>query len=386
MGKRWFVRILIFIAFCGVLVLVFPAIVYVPLGYLRHEPFYDSKPASYWARALKQEGFLGHAAHSGDVGKTLREGGAAAVPVLRELAAQPDENVRAEALRVLSFLGPDAKDAVPILAVAVKDETISGRFMLASEALARADPSVAAETFSAVLQDKTNQGRRSWALTELLKLAPQGREAVPVLTELVNNPNEDVLLRVQAIRTLRRLNQPAQPLVEALIAVVTADKSPAGVQALEALSEIGPAAKPALPTLLQMLQDPSVPLGGHQWGPPHRAAVIRALGGIGPEASSAIPILLPFLQSNNYFVRVEVALALANMGPAAKEVVMVRTATSWTSVALLSAPPAGNYAALPLVQVVIRTWIPWEERNLEAVREAILRVDPDVAPRPGGGN
>jgi HEAT repeat protein len=184
---------------------------------------------------------------------------------------------------------------------------------------------------------------------------------------------------------LWRLNEPAEPLLAVLVEVVTANRSPAGVQALEALGELGPAGKPALATLLKLLEDPSVPMTGRHWGPPHRAAVIHAVGSIGPEACAAVPALLAFLQTNNYVIRMEVAIALANMGPSAKETLAARDAATWTSITLLAAQPEGNLSTLPLVQIAVRTWIPREEQTLEAIREVVLRVDPDVTPKMGGG-
>lgn len=383
MWKPLLVGILVVLACSLTLILVFPALLYVPLGKLRHEAFFDGKPTSHWVRAFRHEGYLGHAAPDGDVGKTLREGGAAAVPVLCELAADRDDHVRAEALRVLSLIGPEAGGATTVLAQSVKTEDNSSRFMLASEALAAADPAAAAETLGAVLRDKTNDSRRSWALTELLKLAPQGREALPALREVANDPQEDVLLRVQALRMLARLNEPAEPLVAALVEVVTADRSPAGVQALEALGEMGPAAKPALPALLKLLQDRSIPLSGKYWGPPHRAAVIHAIGGIGPEARAAVPVLLDCLKNKDYAIRMEVAMAVANMGPSVKEMLAVRDADFGASVTLLAAQPPGTWATAPLVQVGLRTWVPQDEHTVNAAREAVLRVDPDISPRIG---
>jgi HEAT repeat protein len=382
--KRWLVGFVIVVTCSLAVAWLFPATLYVSLGTLRREAFFDGKPTSYWVRAVKHERFLGHAPPGGDIGKALRGGGAAAVPVLRAMTTDPDESVRSEALRVLTFLGPDAKAATPELSATMKEEDNGGRFMLASEALAHADPAAAAETLGAVLRDKTNDGRRAWALTELLKLSPKGQEALPALKEMVNNPEVDILLRVQAIRMLWRLHEPAEPLLQILKEVVTANRSPAGVQALEALGEMGSSAMPALPTLLELLKDPSIPLTGNYWGPPQRAAVIHAIGSIGPEARSAIPALLVFLTTNNYIIRMEVAIALANMGPSAEETLAARDAVSWASITLLAANPAGNLSTAPLVQIAVRTWIPREEKTVQAIREAVLQVDPDVAPRIGG--
>jgi HEAT repeat protein len=382
--KRWLLWILIVITCAVALAWRFPATIYKPLGLLRHEAFFDGKPTTYWVRALKQEGFLGHPPPEGDVGKTLREGGSAAVPVLREIAASPDESLRAEALRALALIGPEAKDATAMLTETIKNEDNSSRFMLASEALAKVDPSAAAETLSAVLRDKTNEGRRSWALTELLKIAPQGKEAIPVLEEMWHNPQEEVVLRVQAIRVLWHLKQPAEPLAAALVEVISSPQNPAGVQALDALGEMGPDAKPALPALLKLLTDPTIPAVGRHWGPPHRAATIRAAGKIGPEARTALPALFAILQSDDYVLRTEVAWALTHIGRPAKEALAIREAVSGTSVALVAGRFPASLTALPLVQVTVRTWVPGELQDLYAIREALQRIDPDAAGRASG--
>jgi HEAT repeat protein len=383
--KRWLVGIALVLACSLVAAWLFPAMVYVPMGSVRREAFFDGKPTNYWVRALKQEGFLGHAPPPGDAGKALREGGGAAVPVLREMASSPDDDVRAETLRVLTYLGPEARPATPELAAAMKAEDNSNRFILASEALAKADPVAAGETLGAVLRDKTNNSRRSWALTQLLELAPQGQEALPALKDISSDPKEDALLRIQAIRMMGRLHEPAEPLLAVLVEFVTTPKSPAGVQAVEALGEMGPAAKPALPTLLKLLDDRSVPLTGQRWGPLHKAAVIHTVGEIGPDAREAVPRLLAFLKTKDYFVRLHVAIALANMGPSVKEALAARDAATCATIVFMPVPPASKLATPVLVKIAVRTWIPWQERNAEDIREALNRVDPDVTPRLGGG-
>ncbi len=234
-----------------------------------------------------------------------------------------------------------------------------------------------------MLSDKQDPGRRAWALTELSKLAPNGREALPVLNGLLHDPDEDARLRVQTIRVLWRLNEPTEPLVSSLCDFLNADASPVGVQALEVLGEMGPAARLALPTLLKLLEKPTLPLVGRRWGPPHRAAVIRTLGEIGPEARAAVPALIATLNKDNYFLRNEVAVALASMGPSAKETLAARDAAWWTSITLLAACPPANIASFPLIQRMKRTWIPSEAQTREALREAILRIDPDAEARIG---
>jgi HEAT repeat protein len=378
MRRRLLVGVLILTAGFVAMVLAFPDTTSVCLGLLRHEAFFAGKPTNYWIRALKRESFLGQAQSSGDIGKALREGGSAAVGVLCEMAEKPDDILRSEALLSLSLIGPEAQAATPVLAATIKKEKNSGRFLLASETLAKIDPAAAVEALSSVLRDQKDDTRRAWALTELLKLAPKGQEALPVLNKLMQDPDEDVRLRVQAIRVLWRLNQPIEPLISSLCRMLPAD---AGVQALEVLGEMGPAAKPALPALLKLLESPTLPLVGRRWGPPHRAAVIRTLGRIGPEARAALPALIASLDNDNYYLRTEVAVALAQMGSPA--VLAAREAVWGTSIALLSARPPASIAAFPLINLMRRTWIPPDAQTREAVHAAVLHIDPDAATRAG---
>jgi HEAT repeat protein len=383
MRSRWLIGILIVTAGLVAWVLAFPDTASESLAFLRHEAFFDGKPTNYWIRALKHEGLLGQAQPTGDIGRTLRNGGSAAVAVLCEIAENPDESVRSEALLSLSLIGPEAQAAAPMLTRTIEKEKNSGRFLVASETLAKIDPAAAAQALSSVLLNKKDASRRAWALTELLKLAPKGQEALPVLNELSHDPDEDARLRVQAIRVLWHLKQPAGPLISSLCDILKVDATPAGVQALEVLGEMGPAAKPALPALRMLLEKPTLALVGRRWGPPHRAAVSRTLGMIGPEAHATVPALLASLNNDNYFLRTEVALALAQMGPPAKEALAARDAVWWTSITLLAARPPSNLTAPPLIERMRRTWIPSEAQTHEAVREAVLRIDPNAAARAG---
>jgi HEAT repeat protein len=315
MRKRWLVGVLVGLLLVGGLVFLLPSSVYVPLGLFRQEAFFAGKPTNYWVRALKREDFLGHAPPAGDIGKTLREGGAAAVPVLTQIASNEDDNVRMEALMTLTLIGPEAKDAAPLLASTVKTEKDSGRFHAASEALARAAPATAADTFSAVLRDKSNGSGRAWTLAVLLELAPACAETVPALEEVLHDP--DMALCVQAIRVLWRMKQPAEPLVAGLCEAASAEQALAGCQALEVLGEMGPAAASAVPTLQKLLARPKLADIGSHWGPPHRAAIVRALGLIGPAAAPAVPQLTPLLKGHNAQLRAEVVQALARISPPA---------------------------------------------------------------------
>ena len=69
MKKRWLIGIGAVVLIGAVVSLALPATIYVPLGYMRHEAFYEGKPASYWARGFQRDGFYGRWSPPGDVGK-----------------------------------------------------------------------------------------------------------------------------------------------------------------------------------------------------------------------------------------------------------------------------------------------------------------------------
>jgi HEAT repeat protein len=397
MRKPWLLRILILVIAVPVaLALVFPATVYQTAGWLRHEASFDGKPTNYWIRALKQERFLGHAPPAGDIGKTLREGGPEAVPVLCEIAEGPDENLRSEALLSLSLIGPDAKAATPVLVAALKKEENASRFLMASDAYAKVDPDAAVDLLSTIVRDKQNASRCSWALTALLKLTPDCRGALPVLNDLLNNAEEDPRPRVQAMLILWRLKQPGEPMIPALCTIVKDDKNPAGVQALDVLGEMGPAAKQALPDLVQLLDNPNLPMIGREWGPAHRAAVIRTIGRMGPEAGPAVPKLLALFENNKYnTLRKEVARALAEIGPPAKEAFPAllavltdqrdpaKDAVVWASLTLLAVDPMSGVAAAAFAESAKKPKAADDEKTLDLIREAALKIDPEAAARAG---
>jgi HEAT repeat protein len=361
---------------------------------VKGEATFEGKPTDYWVAALKQEGFLGHSPPSGDAGKTLREGGAAAVPVLCEIVHGSDDNTRAEALNTLNLMGTEAKAAMPMFKELLQSEKNGSRFLLAGRSMAKVDPAAAGEALAAVLREKDSDfSRRAWSLTILLEISPKGQEALEAVKAIYDDPKTDPVLRVQAIDELFHLGQPVEPMIPVLCDMVKAEKGTAGAQALTVLGAMGPAAKSAVPVLLGLLKTPSLPLVGNAWGPASRAAIFQTLGQIGPDAGAAVPVLLAWLNNDRYFIprmeraqynlRIAVALALANMGPEAKKAVMTRDAVWATSIALLAAKSPSNMAAAPLVEMQLRTWIPYEGKSTLEVRIAMSKVDPVANARAG---
>jgi HEAT repeat protein len=389
MRARWPLVAIVLIAGLVILGLGFPGLLSKTLGLVRHEAFFDGQPTSYWVRGFKKEPFLSQDPPPGDIGKTLKEGGAAAVPVLCEMVESSDPRLRLDGLMALSQMGPEARAAEPVLVRAIKTEKES-RFLLAGQTLARLDPSSATSVLGSVAGDKEDQGdRRSWALGLLLDLAPNCQGALPVLKELADNPSENVLLRVAAMHVLWRLKQPAEPLIPMLCEVAAAQKSPAGVQALAVLGEMGPAAQSAVPKLIELVQRPTLPLIGPLFGPAHRLAVALCLEKIGLGAGAAVPALLATAHSSNgnLDLRIAVALALAEMGPTAKKVVAVRDLVWGASIVLPGSGYMNSVLAPGLVEMDRKTWVPQHLHDRPEIRAAIGVIDPRAlyVPRRSGG-
>src|SRR5688572_20125753 len=114
---------------------------YTLLGRLKGERFYDEKPTTYWSRALKSDDPTVQA----EAPRKLKQGGAAAVPVLVELLSGErgsdwaSAKVRWMAAEILGEIGPDARSAAPALIQALKDNDAHVRAVAAS-ALAAVGP------------------------------------------------------------------------------------------------------------------------------------------------------------------------------------------------------------------------------------------------------
>jgi HEAT repeat protein len=140
-NRRFMVILLAFLSVCllaGAL-----QVWYYPLiGMLRNEPFYDRMPASYWKEQmqtwtakqpapqpqwllwLRRYFFRG----GGPMRPQILDGGKDAVPVLTELVKSDDLWTKVLAIRSLAHLGPDARDAVPVLITALGDQRTIDNF------------------------------------------------------------------------------------------------------------------------------------------------------------------------------------------------------------------------------------------------------------------
>jgi len=185
------------------IVWLFPTSRYLLIGVIRHESFFQGRPTSYWAHALKQGPGSGNSMR-------LRRGGKAAVPVLAELAQGDDEEARIEALLALAVMGEDAKGAAPVLLELLSSEQSPPVLDLAKQILLRVDRQAAMLGCLELLKNSTTIHSRSFALDGLDRIGPQDTGVVERLTEALGDQNS--LVRTAAAKALGRIQQKAAPL------------------------------------------------------------------------------------------------------------------------------------------------------------------------------
>ncbi len=241
----WFV--IAFLVGMGV-VWLFPASRYRLIGLLRNESSFLGRPASYWANALKK-------GPTGDI-KLLRHGGAAAVPVLAELAQYEEDEVRVEALLALAVMGPEAKGAAPVLLELLSSERSPPVLDLAKQILLQVDRQAAMLGCLELLKKSTTIHSRSCALDGLDRIGPEDAVAVEPLTKALDD--ENLLVRAVAAKALWRINRRAEPILPALIDCLGSQDKEVSVYAGETLSQdIRTIASAALSDISQRDLDPS---------------------------------------------------------------------------------------------------------------------------------
>ncbi len=264
----------------------------------------------------------------------VSEAGPAALPALKK--ALKDEKAAYWACLILREMGPEAKEAVPELTAALKDQRPEVRREAALALGAMRDAATpAAADIAALLDDEHAAEAATLALGEigqvpanadakiranskstkkllstislwtLARVHPEekafGREAAELLVSRLGD--QDPFVRVAAARALAALNlgpETMLPIMEKALA--NADETTAH-HALDAVAALGP---PAVPRLIAALKHPKL-----------RAPVAYALGQIGPPAAPATGELAKLVGSNDTKVVTEAAVALAKIGPAA---------------------------------------------------------------------
>jgi HEAT repeat protein len=195
---------------------------------------------------------------------TLGSVGAATPEVVArlQLIAQRDSfsTIRAAAIRALGRIGPPAKEAAPTLKAITEGKGQDLR-VWAAAALARMGIDPAANTAVVVnaLKDHTPAGRvaRLAALDALELLGPAGKDAVPILEELLRDRGpisrgEKMQLRQKAAQALGYLGSAARPAVPKLTDLLNDSEDDIRQTAVEALGRLGPEAAAAADRLREL--------------------------------------------------------------------------------------------------------------------------------------
>jgi HEAT repeat protein len=172
------------------------------------------------------------------------------------------------------------------------------------------------------------------ALQVLSRIGPEAAPAVPGIAELLKSG--DAATKTEALFALGAIGPTAQAAVT-IIADQLGDADPRVVQAaVYALGKIGPASNTALPLLSKLTQSQDELLRMTSvW------AILKISPGTPQLIQQALPVLVQGLKHSREFVRIEAAMALGELGPAASSAVPdLQGAASDTSAAVRSAVSA----------------------------------------------
>lgn len=250
------------------------------------------------------------------------------------------------AAQALGEIGPDAADAIPVLAGLLEDfddmHVLGGVHVAgsASDALARIGPpavSVLLEAF----RHRDARVRRE-AAGALGHIGPAAREAVPAL---IGAASADADVGPYAIRALGKIGPVNHAVVPAIVQALKSPQEETIISAMDAIGEIGPAARNATPALTPVMKDErmkirikaaraiwrvegksledvqrlTLALASDEVA--YRMFAADALNALGPEAEEAVPALIGAIKDEDPWVRRFAVQAAGSIGPAAKEAV-----------------------------------------------------------------
>jgi HEAT repeat protein len=198
------------------------------------------------------------------------------------------------AIESLGAIGPEAKDAVPmLLAIATDPEHFAASHaMSALGDIGVVSPELI-DLLVTVLHDPNDgtpgrRHRQRTAASALMKLGPAAKPALLALREALFS--DDALVRLYATAALIRAGDRGAS-IERLLDTWRDMHDPAHAQPvlpewLEVIELLGPRAAKAVPRLITLLADPAF-----VYDSDYRTEAARVLGKIGPDAKAALPRL-----------------------------------------------------------------------------------------------
>ncbi len=263
-----------------------------------------------------------------------------AMPVLIEaMKNDPEGKVRSIIAKVVGCIDPESNEVISSLLYAMiedKDYFVRRDAVLGLGST-KATAQEAIPALTAALKDMKSEWVRKAAADTLGKYCPDSTKAIQALiVALKGDASEDV--RLEIVPILGRLRSKPKEVLSTLIAVLRNDNSGSVrskvintllrdfldikigsyeyilVADSEAIRRTGPEFKEVIQALIAVLKnDPEDRV---------RCAAVEALKEIGPEAKEAVPTLIAVLTSDQDIdTRSEAAQALGSFGPEAKEAV-----------------------------------------------------------------
>jgi HEAT repeat protein len=229
--------------------------------------------------------------------------GAPAVPALIEALQDKKEGVAPLAGEALAWVLPPAKQAVPALRAALRNDRTHAAVYARS--LGQLGP-LARPALPDLMDLLTDAATRYEAAAALGNIDPQQADkAVPLLIKDLQG--EDEKQRQAAVLVLARFGPAAQPAADVLVTLLR-DRLLTQLE-ISALSEIW---SHAIPSLAGLLEDPQGEI---------RQRAVLALGQIGPEARAALHPLIAALSDRNDAVRIGAAQIMQALGPQARDAI-----------------------------------------------------------------
>lgn len=239
-----------------------------------------------------------------------RLGDAKAIPALEAAANSDDEFLRLTALWSLVQLKPDDKElmqkAVETFANGLRSDDPRLR-SAAATAFAETDipPELAESPLLQSLADQVDEETKQKVVDALVK---RGKAAVPRAIRALDNPK----LQLYALQIIGKIGPDAAEAVPKLVELVnTADDAKLRREAVYALAGIGPQAAAATDVLVKLLKE-----GDNE----SKYAACYALGRIGPDAAAANSTLLELVDSPDRFLRVSALWALLKINPGDEQI------------------------------------------------------------------
>lgn len=227
--------------------------------------------------------------------------GAAAVPLLLDVLKTGRSSARSDAAEALGNISPVPVAAIPALVKALQDPDWHVRFGTVNGVKGFGPAAVPAVPALVTIMKDGDVDIRAATARAIQRIGPAARDAVPVLMEALKDQNESV--RWESAKALGMIGPEARVAAPALKPLLTEDRSHRAAAAL-GLWQIADEKEP----LLQSLRNDD-------------SGTLDALVRIAPQADWVVPALADELRQRWGDDKLEVAKALAALGPAAKPAV-----------------------------------------------------------------